>query len=209
MGARPGSPKIGGMKLAAAAVAVALLLGVSPAHAQPSATPPVQWTPAPAYGVQPSYKRTKRYGMKTAAADALSVGAMFVGALMVATAYDESDYDSDDTEVLGGVLLVGGAIGMFVGAPLVHLSQDNSSSAWKSLGLRVGVPMAIGLVASSTDDADAEDAMASLAGLAFIGVVVLDWAVLSKVEVVETVPVYPYGAPAPGGGYTVGLGGAF
>ena len=175
--------------------------------------PPPGWQPAPiAAAPAPApqlFKRTKRYPLKVLAADAASMGAFLIGATLLISEGFDDDGDAGD-EGPGLVLVVGGALGMFLGSPLVHLSEDNSSSAWKALGIRLGIPMVMSLLTSSADgDADREDAAASLTGLLFLGGVVFDYAVLAKVEVSADFAVSPYAAPTAQGGMTMGLGGRF
>jgi hypothetical protein len=201
-----------------AAVTVALLLGVSPALAQPSRTPPV---PAP-YQVQPApwqppplgATETHRYGSKIALADGLSFGAMLVGVVVLVSNIDDSNDEGD--AALGAALMIGGAAGYAFGGPLIHSSEGNRSGAWKSFALRVGLP----LLGSAIGEAMREQQCGpdyctentgpsgSLGGVGVVTAMVVDWFVLARVER----PVYgyaPYAATGRDGGVTVGLAGAF
>jgi hypothetical protein len=193
------------MKRSVACVLAVLMvmLAVATASAQPGAQPPPpppNWQPAPVPTLQP-FKREKRYPLKIAAADAASVAAMLVGAVMLI------DYEDGDGEV-GFAFVIGGAIGIFVGSPLVHLSQDNGSSAWKALGLRVGIPAVMSILAQNSDADGGNDTLNGLTSLLFLGGVVIDYAVLAKVDVIEQ-GYAPYAMPLKDGGGVVGLGGTF
>lgn len=196
----------------AAAVTVALLLGASPAFAQPSRTPPVQapyqYQPAP-YPYQPAGPtRTHRYGAKIAVADALSFGAMLVGVIMLVSTIDTED--SDDDVTVGAVLMLGGAAGYVLGGPIVHSSEGNKSGAWKSVGLRLGLPLLGGVIGEAMRDESSgdDDAGASLSGIGILTAMVVDWFVLAKVE--RPVPGYlPYATTNRDGDVTFGLAGSF
>jgi hypothetical protein len=204
----------------AAAVAVASVLGVSPALAQPSRTPPADTTPvapgiAPyAYAPQPepyTTTHTERYGTTIALVDGASFLAIIVGAMIVVGAATEGCdecTDGDDSDVaLGAILMIGGVGGYYLGGPLVHNSKGNSSGAWKSLGARVLLPLAGTLIAAGSDEND--DAAASLSGVGVLGAMVLDWFVFAKHEVRDQPTWGPYAKSLSGGGGVVGLGGTF
>jgi hypothetical protein len=201
----------------AAAVAVASVLGVSPALAQPSRTPPVDTTPAApspyAYAPPPepyTTTHTERYGSTIALVDGASFLAIIVGAMLVIGAEDCLDCpdDGDDSDTaLGVILMIGGVGGYYLGGPLVHNSKGNSSGAWKSLGARVLLPLAGSLIAASGEDND--DAAATLSSLGVVSAMVLDWFVFAKHEVRDRPTWGPYARSVSGGGGVVGLGGTF
>jgi hypothetical protein len=195
----------------AAAVAVASVLGVSPALAQPSRTAPAApapyaYQPGPGYGYETT---TERYGTTIALVDGASFLAIILGAMLVIGSEECIDCpdDGDDSDVaLGAILMIGGVGGYYLGGPLVHNSKGNSSGAWKSLGARVLLPLAGSLIAAGSDDND--DEAASLTGVGILGAMVLDWFVFAKREVRG--PSYgPYARSLSGGGGVVGLGGTF
>jgi hypothetical protein len=199
----------------AALVAVASLLAVSPALAQPGATPPGPPPPAPEpaaapapYGHAPPPRRTKHYGTTIALVDGASLAATIFGAYLVV----EAAFGGDDTNGgLGVVLMVGGGVGWLVGGPLVHRSEGNGSGAWTSLGLRVGAPLAASLIteAACSRNSECDGMLRALPGVAMLGVMVVDWFVLAETEVAVAPPVYPYAAPTRYGGATFGLVGSF
>ena len=195
----------------AAAVAVALLFGVSPALAQPSATPPVAWQPPPAES------HTHRYGTKIALVDGISFGAMLVGVVMFANGLDPDGGSDDDEVLLGAGLMIGGMAGYTFGGPAVHGAQGNKTGAWKSFGLRVGLPFLGAAIGESMkreecqiDYCTTEDSGES-EGLFAVGVLtamVVDWFVLARVE--RTNPGYvPYATTNRAGDVTFGIAGGF
>jgi hypothetical protein len=205
------------MRRLAAVVAVAAVLGVSPALAQPSRTPPADTAPvAPAPyayqpGPMPETTHTERYGTTIALVDGASFLAIIVGAVLFVGAVGEDCEDcvgdDDGDAALGVILMVGGVGGYYLGGPLVHNSKGNSSGAWKSLGARVLLPLAGSLIAAGGDEHG--DAAASLSGLGILAAMTLDWFVFAKREV-RTQPTWgPYAKSLSGGGGVVGLGGTF
>jgi hypothetical protein len=207
------------MRRLAAVVAVAAVLGVSPALAQPSRTPPVDPTPAApapyAYAPGPLAEstHTERYGTTIALVDGASFLAIIVGAIVfagaVTTSCDDCSGEDDGDAALGVILMVGGVGGYYLGGPLVHNSKGNSSGAWKSLGARVLLPLAGSLIAAGADDPDTSDAAASLSAVGVLGAMVLDWFVFAKREVRDPPTWGPYARSISGGGGVVGLGGTF
>jgi hypothetical protein len=211
------------MRAAVSLVTVATLLAASPAFAQPGQTPPTP--PPPPTSVQqppPAYpmtmRRTKRYGTKIATVDGLSVGGILVGAIVFAFSVtedfdDNGDDDADAGVVIGAGLMIAGGLGLLFGGPLIHNREGNTSGAWKSLGIRVGIPLLGGLLVGALTDetCDAGDEQcnrgaetaSSLVGLAWIAGIVVDWFYLARVTV--DAPVYPYAAPSPYGGVSLGL----
>jgi len=203
---------------AAVAVTVALLLGVSPALAQPSQTPPVQqpyqYVPPPG---QPGPTDTHRYGTKIALVDGLSFGAMMIGVVVLVTSLTEYDNGGDDGDAaLGVALMIGGAGGYLFGGPLVHSSQGNTSGAWKSFGLRLGLPLVGGLIGEAmrkqecngdycTESSGPGD---SLSGIGVLSAMVIDWFVLAKVER-PAAGYVPYATTTANGGAAFGLAGTF
>ncbi len=172
-------------------------------------TPPPNWE-APPLPVMTPTVRVRRYPMKLAAVDALSAGAILVGTVLVVS---QIDGGSEGNATVGVVLLVGGALGITIGSPLVHLNEDNSPSAWKALALRLGIPLVLGALSSSRQNSDGTSSsngtLESLATLLYLGGIVVDYAVLAKVEIADEVPMMPYVAPLRGGGVSLGLGGSF
>lgn len=118
------------------------------AEAQPGMSPPGQapirysYEPAPAYVQQPLVPQTRtiHYGWQVFAADALS------WALLSAS------IDSGNDNALASI----GVGGIFLGGPLVHLSQGNGKGAVYSLVARAGLPYvgALALSASCSDSGD-------------------------------------------------------
>jgi hypothetical protein len=199
-----------------------------PAAAQPGNTPPTTQPPPPppttttvpppyTYGVAPT-TRTERYGMKIAAVDGLAFGAMVVGAIvLVAGAIDN---DEEGSIALGAVLMIGGAVTYVVGPPLVHSNKGNSSSAWKSLALRLGLPALGGILGSTMQRTECsgdvcsssnDDIAGSLSGIGVLAAMVIDWTLLSKrtVTVHAPPPYAPYAAVGKDGQMTFGLAGSF
>jgi hypothetical protein len=199
--------------LVALAVSVTVMLGVSPALAQPGRTPPGPPPPASYTPVAPTspmaMRRTKRYGAKIAAVDGLSAALVVVGTVVLVSAILSEDGGG---QALGGfALMVGGSLGLVFGSPIVHWREGNETGALKSLALRVGIPLVGGLLGNAWDDRCQRDGgddchdnpWSALTGLAFLGAVAVDWFLLAKVEV----DVTPYAAPAPYGGATIGVAG--
>jgi hypothetical protein len=207
-------------------VTVATLLAAGPALAQPGQTPPAP--PPPPGAVQPpppgypmTMRRTKRYGSKIATVDGLSLGGMFVGAIVFAFSVtedfdDNGDEDGDAGVAIGAGLMIAGGLGLVFGGPLIHNREGNTSGAWKSLGLRLGIPLVGGLLIGAMTDESCDSSVdedcnrgaetaSTLLGLAWVGGIVLDWFYLARVEV--DAPVYPYAAPTPHGGVSLGLTG--
>ena len=205
-----------GMKPAAVWVAVALLLGVTPALAQPSRTapvpPPYQYQPAPWQQPPPGATETHRYGTKVALADGLSFGAMLVGVVILASSFDDGD---DDGAAVGVVLMIGGAGGYVFGGPLVHNSEGNTSGAWKSLGLRLGLPLLGGAIGAAMRDRECgpdycyenEGPGDSLAGIGVITAMVVDWFLVAQVE--RPVRYAPYATTGADGDFAFGVAGSF
>ncbi|MCA9678234.1 MAG: hypothetical protein KC464_24620, partial [Myxococcales bacterium] len=161
----------------------------------------------------PAPTRTRRYGLTVAAVDAACMGTAFLGAIILVGEALGDDGGGSDAD-LGAVMLFGGAAGMFVGAPLVHRSQGNVKGAWRSLGLRLGLPLAGSLIGAAIDRGRAQSGVVTsehtagnLGAAGMIAALVIDWTVLA--EVTEPLPVAPYVAPVRGGGYAVGLSTTF
>jgi hypothetical protein len=199
------------MRLAAVVAATLALfrLGVSPALAQPSATPPMAWQQPPAE----SY--THEYGTKIALVDGLSLGLVVVGVMTFAGGINESG--SDDDLVIGGMLMVGGMAGYVFGGPMVHGAKGNKTGAWKSIGLRVGLPFLGAAIGESmkkeecqidycttSDNGESE----SLFAVGVLTAMVIDWFVLAKVEK-RTSAYTPIVTPVRDGGMTFGIAGSF
>jgi hypothetical protein len=188
-----------GMRVVAAGVAVAWLLGVSPALAQPGGT----------FSARAEPERV-RYGATIAVIDGVAAGVIGLGALMIAR--DDSREVLSSGVVKGGVLVVIGGGIFLVGGPAVHARKHNRSSAWTSVATRIVVPGAGALLGYYLDE-ERKDCDGGYCGpdvfgptltiLGAAGAMAFDWFVLAEVEVT------PYVAPAPGGGTTVGLAGAF
>ncbi len=202
------------------------------ARAQPGNTPPGGAPPPPSVYVPPTVgtapTRTERYGTKIATVDALAGGLVMVGALVLvagfAASYDDSEgggSDGEGTFLLGLGMMIGG-VGVYAFGPAyVHVKHDNSSSAWKSVALRLGLPALGGMIgeAMSRTTCDAQGycyenndgAGGALSSLGIVAAMVIDWTVLAKHQVPQTPPsYYPYAAPvATGRGGTLGIAGAF
>ncbi len=194
------------------------------AHAQPGNTPPAG-PPPPATYVPPPMSptgpapatTTVRYGTTIAGVDALAAGLFLVGALVVVGGVVESD-QGDEGQIGAGVILMvaGGAVWSF-GPAYVHSTKHNNSSAWKSVALRLGLPMLGGMIGSAmtTETCEGgycyeEDNAASFTGIGMITAMVLDWSVLAKVNVpVQQPAYYPYASATSGGGGVAGIAGAF
>lgn len=110
------------------------------------------------------------------------------------------------------------ALGGYLGAaPLMHVAQKNSRSAWISAGARAGaLLLTVGIIQSSCSpdgycDEAAEDAL--MLGVTAMGaVMVVDWLVLGKKRVPVTSRPAPTWAPqvsATAGGLRLGVAGAF
>jgi hypothetical protein len=205
----------------AAAVTVAIVLGVSPALAQPSQTPPEispsQYQPEPWPTPPVMEPRTHRYGAKVALVDGLSVGAFVVGGILFAGSAFNSGPDEEDDMILGFGLMLGGIAGYAIGGPVVHGWKGNKSGAWKSVGLRLGLPLLGVAIAEIAQTPHCEGDVCyeedeglglGLAGLGMLSAMVIDWFVLAKVERREQTYV-PYATTNRGGGVTLGLAGAF
>jgi hypothetical protein len=202
------------------------------ARAQPGRTPPggpvpppATYVPPPTYAPPPTQMRTDRYGMAIAGVDALAAGLVLLGTIvLVGSIVDGGDSGGDgDSAGLGVAMMIGG-VGVYAFGPaFVHTRHKNNSGAWKSVGLRLGLPMLGGLLGAAMDsgetcdangycyDDDGDDVGGSLAGLGMLAAMIIDWGVLAKVRVPVAQPqYYPYAAPmAGGGGGTIGLAGAF
>jgi hypothetical protein len=197
---------------AALVIAVALLGGgVALAQPYPANGPPGAHVP-----LSPPAPIVRTYGKKVALVDALSLGAIVVG---MALLIDELIDDGDPDDVAGGVLLVlGGGAGYVLGGPIVHASEGNRPGAWKSLGVRLGLPLAGSLIAAAARPGmrcegdvcsqQSNGPLDSLPALGVIGAMMIDWFVLARVEV-SAPALLPYAAPTRHGGATVGLGGSF
>jgi hypothetical protein len=191
-------------------VAVALLLGGSPALAQPSLTPSESQAP-------PAESYTHRYGKKIALVDGISFGAMLVGVVMVASSFDGPGGGDEDEMALGGVLMIGGAAGYAFGGPIVHGANGNEWGAWKSFGLRAGLPFLGAAIGESMkqevcelDYCTTEDngETESLFAVGVLTAMVVDWFVLAKVE--RKNPGYlPYATTNRAGDVTFGVAGGF
>ena len=124
---------------------IALLTLVAvPAAAQPGSTAPGQTTPqaAPPAPYLQQYQpeiTTTSYGWQVFAVDA---------ATWVAIAA------SDDGD--NGFAAVG-AMGLFLGGPIVHLAQGNSGGAGYSLLARTGLPLGGALLGAAACDEDGDD----------------------------------------------------
>jgi hypothetical protein len=212
------------MRLVALGVCLVLCALSAPTHAQPGNTPPAGTASPPPPTVPPAYTygtapttRTERYGMKVAAVDGLAFGAMMVGAIVLVAGIAEDSVDEDDgTVALGVALMIGGAITYVVGGPLVHNSKRNTSSAWKSLALRLGLPALGGMIGSAMHREECsgdvcsssnDDLAGSLSGLGVLAAMVIDWTVLSHHTVTVQAPVgyAPYAGVTREGGVTFGL----
>jgi len=202
---------------------LAVLSFAGTARAQPGNTPPGGAVPPPAtYLPPPTYAppaatHTERYGTSVAAMDALAAGLVLVGALvLIGAAFGDGD---EDTAGVGVVMMVGG-VGVYTFGPAyIHTRHDNTSSAWKSIALRVGLPALGGLLGSALDQETCDEygycysddeTAGQLSSLGILAAMVIDWGVLAKVQVpATTAPYYPYAAPTAGGGGTFGLADAF
>ncbi len=154
-------------------LSVALLcLFAAPALAQPGETAPGQNSaydaPPPQYlqQYQPETTTTK-YGWQIFAADAASWA-------VLAAAGGESE----------GLATVG-AIGLFLGGPMVHLAQGNTRGAGYSLLARTGLPLGGALLGAATCDDDGDDF--DCIGGVFLGMtigygtaLVIDWFYLAE-----------------------------
>jgi hypothetical protein len=205
------------MRLAAIVLVVCSL--ASAARAQPGQTPPAP--PAP-YSYQPPPQpqpatRTERYGTTIALVDGLSMAAVVIGAVIFVGSVVEDDDSSGSDGALGAAIMIGGGVSMFVGGPYVHYRKGNSSGAWQSLGLRIGLPLVGSLIGVAMQDECADNGEpcddetgGSLGGIGFLAAMAIEGFVLAKREVAVTYAYpTPYVAPAPGGGLTLGLGGRF
>lgn len=76
------------------------------------------------------------YGYKLLLADALSIGVVMVGA----------------RSGLGAGLVAPGIGGAFLAAPIVHLTEGQRGRALGSLGLRLLLPLGVGLVAAQSQE---------------------------------------------------------
>jgi len=163
------------MNLKIASALPMLCLLASSAQAQPGLAPPsqapIQYQPAPAYLQQPapSYTRTTSYGWQVFGADAASWLVLSLGA------------ENSSNDGLTGL----GVAGIFLGGPLVHLAQGNTSSAAYSLVARLGLPYA-GAFLLSAGCEDSQDSLDCI-GQLFLGAMLgygtalgLDYFVLAK-----------------------------
>jgi len=203
---------------------LAVLSFATTARAQPGNTPPggpvpvpppATYVPPPTYA-PPAATHTERYGTSIAAMDALAGGLVMIGALVFVSGAIGGD---EDTAGVGAVLMIGGSAVYAFGPAYIHTRHDNTSSAWKSVGLRLGLPMVGALIGSALDQEtcdqdgycynDGDETAGQLAGLGSLAAILIDWVVLAKVQVPTPAPYYPYAAPTAGGGGTFGLAGAF
>jgi len=191
--------------LLAALTALVLVSQVETASAQPGMTEPfgpIDTPPLKSAEVKLSYKRS------VIISDSIAGGMFGFASIMiipcVASAFSSDGSDGDGACTMAAVGAIGG-LGTFVlGAPLVHLSNGNPSSAGISLALRIGLP-AIGVAAAQAD----ED-LGSLLVLSGVGLAMaIDWAVLSKHKKPKKErKLLPTVQPVLGG-LQVGLGGSF
>lgn len=206
-------------------ILAALAFCATTAHAQPGNTPPAgSPPPPPTYGPAPVYAppppvtgtHTVRYGTTIAGVDALAGGLFLLGTIvLLGEAFDESG--DDDNAYLGVGMMIGGMGVYAFGPAYVHSKKGNQSGAWKSVGLRFGLPL-LGLTlgqAMSTQECDeygcyddGDDAAGSLFGLGILTAMVIDWAVLAKVDR-PNAAYYPYASATSGGGGVAGLAGSF
>ncbi len=160
---------------------VLLCFFAAPAIAQPGLAAPGQATPYSAppptfiQQQQGTTTVTTTYGWQVFAADAASW-------LVIAAAADESE----------GLATVG-MLGVFLGGPIVHLSQGNSSGAGYSLMARLGLPLGGALLGAATCDGDGSNDGFQCLGSIFLGTMVgygsalvIDWVYLAKKTKVET-----------------------
>lgn len=149
---------------------------------------------------------TKRYGGKLFLADLLSAGAITTGILYAFGCCLEYG----DPPLWVGGLVYGGTLSLLFTPALIHYLEGNSSGVWKSLGVRIGLPVLGGLIAAGlTGDCDSPQerctgAFVGVAMLVFLGGMGVDWLVFAHVDVQQPV-VMPYVAPAPHGGAALGL----
>jgi hypothetical protein len=113
----------------------------------------------------------------------------------------------------GAVMMIGGSIGLMVGGPIVHYQKGNGSAVWKSLALRVGLPLigsAIGEAMRSEDcsgdvcNETNSGVGSSLGGIGLLTAMAIDWFVLAKHSVTVYGPA-PYVATGRDGGLSFGL----
>lgn len=208
-------------------ILAALAFCATTAHAQPGNTPPggSPPPPPPTYGPAPVYAppppvtgtHTVRYGTTIAGVDALAGGLFLLGTIVLLGEVVSDEGGDDDNAYLGVGMMIGG-VGVYTFGPAyVHSKKGNDRGAWKSVGLRVGLPL-LGLAlgeAMRGEECDEygcydgdDDASASLFSLGILSAMVIDWAVLAKVDR-PNAAYYPYATATTGGGGVAGLAGSF
>lgn len=191
------------------------------AHAQPGNTPPAgppppatYVPPAAPYGA-PVQTRTDSYPLSIVGVDALAGALVMIGAIALVSGAIDGDEDSAG---VGVALMIGGGGVYAFGPAYVHVKHKNNSSAWKSVALRLGLPMLGGMLGNALDEQTCDEygcydsggeKASSLASVGMLSAMVIDWAILAKHQVPVQPAYYPYAAPTYGGGGTIGLGGAF
>jgi hypothetical protein len=129
---------------------------------------------------------TFTYGSHVAIADGISVGSLLIGSVLGVICFSAtfelfSDNKPDDhpTCPLAVLTLGGGVLGYVAASPIIHGVHGNLPGALAALGLRLGAPVAAyGLMAA----AGAEDSAGLPIVAAIVGAMIVDWALLARVE---------------------------
>lgn len=142
--------------------------------------------------------KTERFTLSIMAADAVALGLVGLGVVSFAAGTEADTSSEGDPKIARGIGLALAGFFVFAIAPCVIHERKDSGNSELSLALRVGVPVATGLIGVAAE-------APAIPVLGVVAVMVADWVFLAKREV----PVTPVAAPAPGGGAIVGLAGAF
>jgi hypothetical protein len=154
------------------ALTLGSLLALTPLVAHAEST--LAASDAPSASVEPPKPQREWYGWQTLLVDGAAVTAFFA--------------TEQNNNSVGGEL---SAAGYVLAAPVIHLAHRNAEAAGISIALRLGLPLAGGLIgyAASRSDAKNEDsgleAMAAVGLGAFLGVAIasiVDASVLAYVD---------------------------
>jgi hypothetical protein len=162
---------------------------------------------APPVAAQPESVRVERYGAELAIGDAIAVALVGAGAAVI----HHADRRENDTETLGGVLLVASGAIVYSGVgEFVHRRHGRGrGTRFTSILLRSGLPVALSFGAQYAVSGDCPDLgpcsksdNAALVGLGAgaLAAMAIDWFALARVQVVVQ--------PASNGA-TVGLAAGF